>query len=121
VDDDYTVRQSLEQALILENFRVVAAANGQEALRGFGEHRIDILLLDLNLGQETGWDTLRQLRQIQPLLPVIIMTGNPGQCAPRSTRVDAFMEKPLDLPVLIRKLTELGGTPEAQPSADAEN
>jgi DNA-binding NtrC family response regulator len=108
VDDDNIVRQSLEQALTLENFCVVTAANRQEALHGFGANRIDIVLLDLHLGRESGWDTLAQLRRIQPLLPVIIMTGHHGQRIPKTTRVDAFMEKPLHLPTLFLKLNELG-------------
>ena len=108
VDDDITVRQSLEQVLTMENFRVVPVANGHDALREFGEKHIDIVLLDLNLGSESGWDTFDKLKRIRPLLPVIIMTGNPGHGPKRPTdRAEAFMEKPLDLTMLCRKLTDL--------------
>lgn len=108
VDDDVTVRQSLEQVLTLENFRVVPVSNGHEALREFGETHIDIVLLDLNLGEESGWDTFDKLKQIRPYLPVIIMTGSPEHC-PKSAanRAEGFMEKPLDLTMLFRKLTDL--------------
>ena len=108
VDDDVTVRQSLHQALMLENFNVRQAANGQEALREFHEHRIDVVLLDINLGEESGWETFHQLRQIQPHLPVIMMTGNPAHAVPppRHT-VEALMEKPLDLIILFKRLNEL--------------
>jgi len=51
VDDDVTVRQSLERVLTLENFRVVPVSNGHDALREFGQKHIDIVLLDLNLGE----------------------------------------------------------------------
>ena len=54
IDDDLTVRQSLEQALTLENFLVVGVSNGIEALQEFGKKPIDVVLLDLNLGEESG-------------------------------------------------------------------
>jgi DNA-binding NtrC family response regulator len=107
VDDDSTVRQSLEQALLLEDYQVVSAANRSEALRGFGEHKIDVALLDVHLGEESGWDTCKDLRKIRPKLPVIMMTGHSDELliAPAQP-VEAFLEKPLDLALLIRKLAE---------------
>ena len=128
VDDDITVRQSLEQVLTLENFRVVPVSNGHEALREFGEKHIDIVLLDLNLGKESGWDTLDKLKRIRPYLPVIIMTGNLEHCPkPANNRAEAFMEKPLDLAMLFRKLTDLTAqaaekrSPRTRPSADLDS
>ncbi len=108
VDDDVTVRQSLERVLTLENFRVVPVSNGHDALREFGQKHIDIVLLDLNLGEENGWDTFDKLKRICPYLPVIIMTGNREHCPKLAAdRAEAFMEKPLDLTMLFRKLTDL--------------
>jgi|KBSSwiStaDraftv2_1062776.scaffolds.fasta_scaffold2970940_1 two-component system nitrogen regulation response regulator NtrX len=120
VDDDANVRQSLEQALLKENFRVVAAATSQEAIQQFGEKRVDIVLLDLNLGKENGWDTVEKLRKIRPRLPVIVMTGQPEQ-VPSSAKAksEIFMEKPLDLPALFQKLIEMTLRPDAPSPACA--
>lgn len=108
VDDDPGVRQALTRALTFENFGVVGAANGLEALRGFGEHQIDVVLLDQDLGPEDGWQTLEQLRKVQPEVPVIIMTGRPVRCPARSVPGDeALMRKPLDLPLLFQTLGAL--------------
>jgi DNA-binding NtrC family response regulator len=108
VDDDSTVRQSLEQALILEDYLVVSAASRSEAIRGFGENRIDVALLDVHLGDESGWDTCSDLRKIRPLLPVIMMTGHSDEMRLGPVQpVEAFLEKPLDLAVLVEKLAEL--------------
>jgi DNA-binding NtrC family response regulator len=110
VDDDLVVRQSLEHALTRENFKVFSAANRQEALRGFGENRIDVALLALSPRPDSGWDTFQSLRQLQPRLPVVLMTGQPGQGAARkSDSIEAFMEKPLDLEELFRTLKEFAG------------
>ena len=108
IDDDLTVRQSLEQALTLENFLVVGVSNGIEALQEFGKKPIDVVLLDLNLGEESGWDTLEKLKSMRPCLPIILMTGHPEHRARVSADlVETFMEKPLDLPTLFRKLNAL--------------
>jgi two-component system OmpR family response regulator len=108
VDDDPSVRQSLARALTFENFDVLVAANSDEALRGFAENPIDVLLLDQDLGRESGWDTLEQLRNRKPGLPVIMMTARPEQRTVRSTQgVEALMKKPLDLPLLFEILDAL--------------
>lgn len=108
VDDDLTVRQSLQQVLMQENFHVVTAANGLDAMCEFGRNSIDIVLLDINLGPESGWDTFEKLRTIRPRLPIIMMTGQPQeQRTGPLGGVELFMEKPLDLPVLLVKLDEL--------------
>lgn len=108
VDDDSTIRQALQQVLVSENFDVVTAANGHDALCEFDKTPIDIVLLDLNLGPESGWDTFEKLRLMRPRLPIIMMTGNPQeQDSPRASGAEAFMEKPLDLPGLLSKMDEL--------------
>jgi DNA-binding response OmpR family regulator len=117
VDEDLPVRQALGRALTVENFHVVSAGSGSEAVQRFGEQSIDVLLLDLNPQSERGWDTLRRLTALQPLLPVIIITARAGQLTSGSTArtVDAWMEKPLDIPVLIQVLNELASqTPDVR-------
>jgi two-component system response regulator MprA len=108
MDEDLPVRQALERALTVENFQVVFAASMHEAEQRFGETHIDVLLLGLNSRNESGWDTVQRLTALQPLLPVIITTARPGhQMSANTLTVDAWMEKPLDLPVLIQTLNEL--------------
>ena len=93
----------------------MAAANGGEALRGLGGNAIDVVLLDQDLGRESGWDTLAQLRQMQPGLPVIIMSARPERGPEHAIeRVDALMEKPLDLPLLFQILGALAAQSHAK-------
>ncbi len=92
----------------MENFQVFTAANGLDAIWEFGQHRIDIVLLDINLGTESGWETFEKLRSIRPRLPIIMMTARPQEHRPCPTGgVEVFMEKPLDMPGLLSKLEEL--------------
>jgi DNA-binding response OmpR family regulator len=108
VDDDLTVCQSLQQVLMKENFHVVTASSGPDAMWEFGRNPIDVVLLDMNLGLESGWNTFEKLRTIRPRLPIILMTGHPQEQRPRPIGgTEVFMEKPLDLPELLSKLEEL--------------
>ena len=102
VDDDHSVRQSLGRALRSEGYTVIEAVNGQEALAKLAETKVDLVLLDLNMPVVNGWDALDQIKEINPFLPVIVLTARPNQhdTAARAG-VAAVLEKPLALPVLL--------------------
>jgi CheY-like chemotaxis protein len=60
-----------------------------------------------------GWTAFSQLDRVTPLLPIIVITARPNQYE-RAVRVgvDAFMEKPLNLPILVRAIKRLTSEPE---------
>jgi two-component system nitrogen regulation response regulator NtrX len=112
VDDERSIRESLSKILRAENYEVVLAENGQEAIEKRGAERIDLVILDLNLPEKNGWDTLEWLAEINPLLPVVIITGRSNQRAlAEKAGADALMEKPLDLPLLLQTIRELMDQP----------
>jgi len=75
VDDEAFIRENLERILAEDGFRPLSTESGEEAVRIVGEEEIDLVLLDLNLGARSGLDVLRELREIDPNLLVIIITG----------------------------------------------
>jgi CheY-like chemotaxis protein len=114
VDDDQTVRGSLAAVLESEGFKVDEAGSGVEAVHWATHQQFDLVLLDLNMPRGDGWTAFRQLDQVAPLLPVIVITARPNQY-PEAVRagVDAFMEKPLNIPVLVRAIQRLTNEDEA--------
>ncbi len=97
-----------------EDYVVVPAANGIEAVQLANGNAPDLVLLDLNLPLQNGWDTFEQLSTDYPLLPVIIITARPNQLFPAlAAGVGALMEKPLDLPKLLRTIRDLLAEPAA--------
>ena len=101
-DDDQSVRRSLAQVLEQENYQVFLAHNGREAIRQFQQHLPDLVLLDLNMPGKDGWEALKAMDSTEPLTPVIVITARPNQLErAQGEGVDAIMEKPLDLPVLL--------------------
>jgi DNA-binding response OmpR family regulator len=108
VDDDAAIRGSLSDLLAMENYEVLPAANGAEALKIYQTNAVDVVLLDLNLPIKNGWDTFVQLTNDNPLLPVIIITARANQrFTSMGAGVGALMEKPLDFPLLLETIREL--------------
>jgi CheY-like chemotaxis protein len=113
VDDDESVRSSLADVLDCEGYDVCHAADGEAAIRSAVVHQPDLVLLDLNMPKMDGWTAFTKLEGVHPLLPVIVLTARPNQYKHAVTLgVDAFMEKPLNLPVLLRAIHKLAAEPE---------
>jgi CheY-like chemotaxis protein len=107
-DDDPAVRDSLKDVLVSEGYVVMPAENGQQALDLVGHLPIDLVLLDLNMPVKNGWDTYEQLTRDHPLIPIIIATARPNQLfTALSAGAGALMEKPMDIPTLLRTMEKL--------------
>ena len=108
LDDDEQIRQSLLKLLQKEDYEVVLAAEGTEALEKLERLTIDLLLLDLNLPNKSGWDVFERATSTNPLLPIIIITGREKQFKLAiGAGVGALMQKPLDVPLLLKTISEL--------------
>jgi two-component system, chemotaxis family, chemotaxis protein CheY len=101
-DDDALVRGSLAAVLESEGYIVDEAHNGIEVVSRAIKQPPDLVLLDLNMPHWDGWTAFSQLDRVKPLLPVIVITARPDQYK-EAVRlgVDAFMEKPLNIPILV--------------------
>jgi len=100
VDDERTLRFTIGEWARDLGFQPLEAASGAQAFDRMREHRVDVVLLDLKLGEEDGMDVLRRLREEEPDLPVIVLTGHGGiEHAIEATRLGAFhfVTKPPDL------------------------
>ncbi len=112
VDDDAQIRESLRKVLRAEGYEVVLAADGQAGIEQFNANKIDILLLDLNMPVKSGWDTFERLTSVNPLLPIIIITGRKDQSdLAAAAGVGALIEKPFDVPALFQTMKDLLAEP----------
>jgi signal transduction histidine kinase len=75
VDDELGIREGCRRALTPHGFEVDVAENGPIALRKLREGKFDLLLLDAMMPGMSGLEVLRQVRQIDPNLICIIITG----------------------------------------------
>ena len=111
VDDDQAVRESLAKVLSHEGYEVILAADGAEALKRFSPKQVDLVLLDIGLPIKCGWDAFERMTKTNPALPIII-TGQADQFdAAVAAGVGAFVEKPVDVPELLKMMRELLAEP----------
>jgi DNA-binding NtrC family response regulator len=75
IDDEAAIRESLEALLTMEGFTVTMAADGPAGLEHLAHSEFDLLLLDLALPGESGIDLLPRILEMQPQLPVIMITA----------------------------------------------
>src|SRR5881409_1873131 len=74
VDDEDSVQKLLTYPLERDGFRVVQARDGEQALRMFGDERIDLVVLDLMLPKVDGLEVCRRLRA-DSNVPIIMLTA----------------------------------------------
>ncbi len=100
VDDEKSLRFSIGEWARDEGYAPLEAATGREALESVRERGVDAVILDLKLGDEDGLRVLRELRDLDASLPVVMLTGHGTvEQAVRAIQLGAydFMLKPPDL------------------------
>jgi CheY-like chemotaxis protein len=104
IDDDRSAREMAAPTLIEQNYRVLSAANGAEALALLDQHKQDVrlVLTDMDMPVMNGMELLAMLRQRCSNLPVILMSGtlNAGR-RQLPAGATAFLIKPFSLGQLL--------------------
>ncbi len=108
VDDDPDIRQILEDRLEAQNYRVVTAVNGRDALEKVDEEKPALMLLDLQMPEMDGMEVLRKLGNHCRFAVVIITAFGTRDRAVEAIRAGAFdfVTKPFlpeDLDQVIKK------------------
>jgi DNA-binding NtrC family response regulator len=75
IDDESAIRESLLTLLEMEGYAVEASETGEEGLTRIAEHPFDLILLDLALPGMDGMEVLREIRERDPQLSVIMITA----------------------------------------------
>jgi two-component system nitrogen regulation response regulator NtrX len=97
LDDEKNIRQSIDIALKLEGIRVVAAHDPASAMRTLHERIIDLLILDIKLGEVDGITFFKAMQTAGFSIPTLFISGNATLTqAADAVRIGAFdfIEKP---------------------------
>ena len=112
VEDDLSVREALTKVLNAENYEVFSATCCREAIVLGSQSKIDVVLLDLNLSDEDGWDAFEALKASRPELPIIVASAQSDRLSHSSAaHACGVLEKPFDLGVLLGLLLAARITP----------
>lgn len=107
VDDEQLQRNLLAGFLVKQGYTITEAATGEEAIHAFRHLPIDLVLLDHRLPDLHGDAVLAELKRINPLVRVIMITAYGAvDTAVRVMQLgaDDFLEKPVDLTHLLKQI-----------------
>ncbi|HSO23373.1 MAG TPA: response regulator [Chondromyces sp.] len=107
VDDEVNFLEALAERMRMRGLEVTCAKSGREALTAVEEATFDAVVLDLAMPGLDGLETLRRLRQMQPELQVMILSGRATvQTAVEATRLGAtdIFEKPTEVDTLVQRI-----------------
>ena len=115
VEDDAVFRDWLTQVLERRGYTIIQCNNGAEAISLFSNHDCDVVLVDYRLPFMTGDELAKQIKNIAPEQPIIIVTGHPTfRCLDDSA--DAILFKPFDAGELGQVIERLLFKPEQSSS-----
>jgi len=96
-----------------EGYEVLTAETGREAISKALAGVPDLVLLDITMPDKDGWKAFETIGETRPFLPVIVITARPNEHDHATQAgIDALMEKPLDLPLLLKTIRRLLNEPE---------
>ena len=110
VDDEIPIRETLSLCFKRKGLDVTTAGTGKEAITLAEKNPFDLVILDVNLGEESGLDLLDFFKRTYPKLPVIMFTGAAHDPVVRSKAMDkgasAVLSKTEPLDNLIKEVQQ---------------
>ena len=108
VDDESRMRKLVKDFLTQKGYSTLEAADGEEALKVFGENqnKIGIILLDVMMPKLDGWSVLRQIRQTSKV-PIIMLTARgeeQDELFGFELGVDEYISKPFSPKILVARV-----------------
>jgi two-component system response regulator AtoC len=113
VDDEILIRKSLSKVLRARGYAVETASTGTEGLERAGSTRPQVMILDMRLPDTDGLSVLRRVRQMDPLLQVIVITAfGDVQSAVEAMKLGAcdFLRKPYEMEDIALAVESAGRT-----------
>ena len=109
IDDDDQLRRSFKKLLVEEGYDVRSSASGETGIDEVKRDLPDVVLLDMRLPGMNGFETFQVIHEIEPKLPVIIMTAyGTTETAIEATKIGAFdyILKPFNIPDMLKIIVQ---------------
>ncbi len=109
VDDEREFVQTLSERLVMRDVGSAVAYDGESALNMINEDEPEVMILDLKMPGIDGFEVLRKVKQTNPEIEVIILTGHGSDADEKECmRLGAFayLQKPVDINILSETLKQ---------------
>ena len=112
VDDEPHLREIAKEVLTTSGYQVSEAANGQEAVDVYKEHRengsrVDLVMLDMSMPVMDGKACMKCLRGIDPSIPILITTGHTDGTDMLKATANGILFKPFSLSSLLQEVKKI--------------
>ena len=110
VDDEAVLAEMVSMALRYEGWHTVCAGDGAAAVAAAKADRPDVVVLDVMLPDMSGLEVLRELRRLNPQLPVLFLTAKDGvedRIAGLTAGGDDYVTKPFSIEEVVLRLRAL--------------
>lgn len=106
VEDEYDIRELLQNYLENEGYQVITASDGEQALDVFRQSSTDLILLDILLPHLNGYEVCKIIREESdvPIIMVTALDSEQNQLKGFDLRIDDYIPKPFSMPILLRKI-----------------
>ncbi len=118
IEDDTTLGHALQEFLTDQGYAIDWLQSGEQALTATVDPGYGLLILDLNLPGRSGLDILRELREAQHAIPVLILTARDGladRVAGLDAGADDYVVKPFELAELAARVRAFARRRAGQP------
>ncbi len=109
VDDESRMRKLIKDFLIQKDYNILEAEDGEKALKVYEENKekINLILLDVMMPKLDGWSVLRQIRQSNKALPIVMLTARAeeqDELFGFELGVDEYITKPFSPKILVARV-----------------
>ena len=113
IDDEAPIRKMLTKLLERNGYDVIEAANGNQGIRLFKEHKPEFIITDIVMPEKEGLESIRELKKLNPDVKIIAISGgglvDPKMYLALASKLGAVktFSKPIDNEVLISAIKEI--------------
>lgn len=112
VDDESRMRKLIKDFLMTKNYNILEAENGEEALKIYEQNKekVSLILLDVMMPKLDGWSVLRQIRQENKNIPIVMLTARAeeqDELFGFELGVDEYITKPFSPKILVARVESI--------------
>lgn len=123
-EDDTNIRLGLVDTLESENYQVMEANDGANALELFNENSFDLILLDIMMPGKSGYDVCQEIRSIDQNIPIIMLTAKGEEfdkVLGLKLGADDYMTKPFGIHELLARISAVLRRSKIQQQLDSKD